>query len=143
MSAMEHRNTLMVLRRARDLITPARHWCKGDYRRVVGDTRQWCAVGAVQHASDRGCFVVAATFALGNALPPHEDSVENFNDFSGTTHADVLALFDRAIAETKRYIAGRELATVPVASEPEPAPEAEPEPAPIPEAEPEPELVEV
>lgn len=90
---------------ARALIDTPAKWGKGDFRDCL------CLADAVQsitvpkgslesveevqrHAALRG--------ALLKALPSGEyDYLYQFNDAQATTHADVMALFDRAIEAAK------------------------------------------
>ena len=79
---------------ARALIDTPEKWGKGDGRKCM------CAVDA--------CFAVydaQAAYALDNATPAGFGGgkaklrpAADFNDHPDTTHADILALFDRAIA---------------------------------------------
>ena len=83
--------------------TPAK-WVRGDYRDTV--TGCMCAIGSVARAMELSPGKVeASTFegkALALALPEgwERDTVAivEFNDDPTTTHADVMAMFDRAIA---------------------------------------------
>jgi hypothetical protein len=98
-----------ILRDARTLIAEPEHWCQGafakrsDGRQVFPgdwDAAQWCAVGAVYRAA--GSLVswtavpLAVRVALTDAAETTNGSVVEFND--NGTHADVLALYDAAIA---------------------------------------------
>lgn len=67
----------------------------------------WCASGALRAAlavarrenpAERDCFIEADR-ALRLAVPPEVKlrSYVTFNDMPGTTQADIVALFDRAI----------------------------------------------
>ena len=64
-------------------------------------TTCWCAVGAVEAATGYAVIepnTALAVRALERVMPRREGSVPSFNDAPTTTHADILALFDRAIA---------------------------------------------
>lgn len=86
---------------AKALIDTPEKWTKNYFRT---DNGCYCAVGAMDAATrpdptfDRGD---AAHAALRASLPEGEKSITGFNDRSSTTHADVMALFDRAIAATE------------------------------------------
>lgn len=100
-------NTVEILRAARALIENPANWTKEHLARDLddssvlpssGDAVCWCAAGAVMRAAsdDAGPAYTLARDELIHALPEGHTSLVNFNDDSG--HADVLALFDRAIA---------------------------------------------
>lgn len=89
---------LQILLQARALISDPDNWIQGkEY-----DLKGFCAFGAVRHASeydDNVCWKVMAY--LKRELPRRWvffrwRSVAQYND--NKTHADVMALFDRAIA---------------------------------------------
>ncbi len=77
------------------------------------DERNWCGYGAMDisatgHVSRCAVMTVATITqpderqlrcldALKEHLPAGFDSIADFNDEPSTTHADILALFDRAI----------------------------------------------
>lgn len=88
---------------------PAR-WCKGVYARdqygIEVDSRSehactWCALGAVRafaDSPDSSWPFYGAASALNRATPEGYDGVHEFNDREETTHADIMAVYDRAIA---------------------------------------------
>lgn len=83
--------TAEVLREARALIDTPEKWTKG-YR-----GERLCAVAAIASAAPRDWL--PAKYALNRALGREESVVlYRWNDDPATTHADVLAAFDRAIA---------------------------------------------
>jgi hypothetical protein len=97
-----------ILRAARERIATPERWNQGWFAadaagREVSSVSpiacSWCALGAVYATSGgaRGADVEALLIA---ALPAEcsAGDVGYFNDLPATTHADVLALFDRAIA---------------------------------------------
>ena len=97
------RDILKVMRKR--LEAPER-WAKGSFSlNAVGelvlprskDAICWCLLGAVYrdvpHAAWEPCVQ-----ALTDALPPEGRNLTWFNDEPGTTHADIMALFDRALA---------------------------------------------
>lgn len=90
---MTLRNDLIA---ARALIDTPEKWCKG-----IHPTRK-CAMYAVEAVTGNGDRFAACGDALGNAIPTSKlkdcgHSVVLFNDAPFTTHADIMALFDRAI----------------------------------------------
>jgi len=59
----------------------------------------WCALGGIYANSRQRAAHDAAVVALMDAMPPGAGhDVAAFNDATTTTQADVLALYDRAIA---------------------------------------------
>lgn len=89
-----------VLRQARAIIEAEENWAKGAYH--TRDDRR-CAVGALHAASRRHGGSVGAKahrFLLAVARSRGFDHVESMNDRS--THAEVLAAFDLAIASAQR-----------------------------------------
>lgn len=103
--------TARVLREARKLIERPEAWTRGAFARssaqwpVASDDAEaacWCIHGAINRISRIACRedgAMDAKIALRNALPA---SIALFNDDPSTTHADVLAAFDRAIAAEDR-----------------------------------------
>lgn len=87
---------------ARELIADESRWTRGDYQ--IGDA--FCAVGACGWVASGGLDEVEVGpvyEALRVALPESFARagiapVQTFNDDPETSHAEVLALFDRAIA---------------------------------------------
>lgn len=61
----------------------------------------FCAIGAIQRAADPEIHVRAVDY-LSAALPTGQLGVALYNDSPHTTKADILALFDRAIAAAYR-----------------------------------------
>jgi hypothetical protein len=112
--------TSEVLRAARELVATPERWIKGHYAgyrnpvslRVTclspGDVRSancFCATGALLHLDGlRDDAYKAASAALEQSLPRTPTglgrwNLERYNDLRQTTHADILALYDRAITE--------------------------------------------
>lgn len=91
--------TLERLERGRAWLADPGQWRKGA-RGYVGES-PCCAIGALgeRRLGD------AAENALLEALPAGECSVINYNDRPSTTHADILALYDRAIAAERPRVA--------------------------------------
>lgn len=91
-----------VLVAARALIDTPEKWTKGSMGRTASgacvvashrDACRWCAIGAVIRVDGSVGYRAwdALDAASGSAAPM-------FNDAPSTTHADVMNLFDRAIA---------------------------------------------
>lgn len=89
-----------IILKARELLSDPKRWCKGDLRRQG----RVCVVGAICDAAgivdfSRHNASPVAEMALCRAmaaLPVGFRAVPTFNDDPTTTHADVLALLDRA-----------------------------------------------
>lgn len=92
----------LVLGRAR--VAEATCWTKAPSQ---GHRGKWCAGLSVAPDEDDvfDDAGVAAWNALAMALPFGAKSVPDFNDANTTTHADILALFDRAIEQRRKEIA--------------------------------------
>lgn len=82
---------------ARALIDTPEKWGKGKYEVSSGC---YCAMGALGMAGhgDVIMFTDEEASALRAGMPSGYFSITRFNDRPNTTHADILALFDRAIA---------------------------------------------
>ncbi len=99
---------LIVIQRARDLISDEQNWCYGTHARGRGgfpvsvkhpDARRFCAMGALLRAASEVCSTAkdADNLAkdIANMISP-SGSLVFINDHRG--HAAVLSLFDQAIA---------------------------------------------
>lgn len=93
-------NIAQVLRDARALIDTPDKWTKGKFE----NGGCYCALGAVAKVcgfDPRNAWLGemdAVHRALDASLPFGFEATPDFNDHRNTTHADVMALFDRAIA---------------------------------------------
>lgn len=111
---LERTETADILRRARALIVTEDRWCQFVQEDAAG---RMCAVGAIVAAVGRipyadhrrngvydgvGPWSASATQALSAALPRSACSIAEFNNHS--THAEVLAAFERAIALAEESI---------------------------------------
>mgnify|MGYP006346210075 CR=1 FL=1 len=104
-------SVLDALIKARDHISDPAMWYKGGYsddgRTGAEDGFPCCAMGALVWVNpDVGIFCNDAYRPLRDALPAEWTSIPYFNDAPATTHADILALFDRAIAAERAKIGG-------------------------------------
>ena len=95
-----------VLITARERITDPRRWCQGALAKDAFGNRvspvkhnavRWCAAGACDATAG---LMNAQSNAAVNALACelYDKSLVSYNDRPETTHADILALYDRAIA---------------------------------------------
>ncbi len=99
------RRALDVLRRAREGLASRGGWCKDEYDGVGGYAH--CAVGWVREAARSDCIGdrIAGQYLVpelpnGRASWADDHSaILAFNDSLRTRKADVVALFDRAIAK--------------------------------------------
>ena len=111
-SAEAPRSVADVLRAARAKIEQPEHWCRhflaidGDGKMVHWawpEAEAWCSIGAVASVArtpDDDVLSVDAEEILEACLPD-ERGLPRYNDDPRTTHADILALFDRAIAKAE------------------------------------------
>lgn len=89
-----------IILKARELLSDPARWLKGQLRCGT----QVCAVGALCEAlgivdygfASQSPLSEPALLRVIRALPEGYQSVPGFNDADETTHADVLALLDRA-----------------------------------------------
>lgn len=94
---------LSVLEEAREWLDDPERWLQGrlcSENILVTDAGKTCAWGAILRSARGGDAVFEAERVLSVACggDTRIGSVIRFNDDPRTTHADVLALFDRAIA---------------------------------------------
>jgi hypothetical protein len=94
------------LRAAKALIDTPEKWTQGHYAR----DRAGYPAGPRSHLACRFCILGAFIRSAGTEVPayglsdfipkdtPADRSVSSYNDHPSTTHADIMALFDRAIA---------------------------------------------
>lgn len=80
---------------ARALIDTPEKWCKGKMSDGKG---RYCALGACYADQAAGERVLSAIYEVG---VPNSGFLARFNDDPTTTHADVMALFSRAIASAQ------------------------------------------
>lgn len=110
---------LIILKRARELIEKPSNWTRRALARDASDNSvnpedasacSYCTMGSVERASTTSRIGAGrkerrddALEFLREFLPKNAaGSFIRFNDDQGTTHAEILALFDRAIAEAER-----------------------------------------
>lgn len=109
----EAKTVLDVLVAARELISVPERWTRGSYARDI-DGRQrgaksdyatcWCASGAIERVAGDATFFGLQDKAWKALASLSGGSVATFNDDQRTTHADVLELFDRAIADERAKV---------------------------------------
>lgn len=87
--------TAEVLRDAKALIADPDRWIKGRNQMILDGRKCYCSVGAIEAAAQDDSAYTAAWIALHDSLYTWP---AQFNDSPKTTHADVMAAFDRAIA---------------------------------------------
>jgi hypothetical protein len=90
-----------IILKARDLIGHPLYWCQGRFN--YGN--RYCILGAFGQRADNGVECpIEVKRRIARALPAHtpykqmnpERAIMRFNDAPSTTHADILALLDRA-----------------------------------------------
>lgn len=104
---------LEILRAARKRIEAPERWTKGAGARFadgtiaspnrVSEAVSFCCIGALLDGDQRAnteAYVAMASVVPGGLLAP-------FNDAPSTSHSDVLAAFDRAIARLEAQMPGR------------------------------------
>ena len=97
-------STLAVLVRARALIADERHWCQWSFARGWGIpvpprstfARRFCAIGAVKRAA-RELLLTTRNARIALERQTGRE-IERWNDDPRRTHAEVIAVFDDAIA---------------------------------------------
>jgi hypothetical protein len=103
-------STLVVLRRARDMIADQRRWSRGAFARSWFNipvppqsafARRFCAVGAIMRAgrelrlgTQDACFALQAQTGRG---------IEDWNDDPKRSHSDLVAAFDAAIGAVRTF----------------------------------------
>jgi len=97
--------------RARDHISDPAMWYKGAFSKTgsagAKNGQPCCAVGALLWAGpDTERISAGSRNALIDALPDDWNCTASYNDAPTTTHADILALFDRSIAAERAKIGG-------------------------------------
>jgi hypothetical protein len=101
--------TAETLRAAKARIDTPAKWTQGQFARdsndrpcspLNPDATCFCIYGAVSRSvvETRGFSNFDLTIVLKSALPKRVSRADNFNDHPDTSHTDVMAFFDRAIA---------------------------------------------
>ena len=94
-----------ILKQAKEVIRTSDRWTKRMYRDEKGRV---CAIGAVNTVTPMTGATEAdiwrirdlrdeARFALLSVTPPAWDTVPGYNDYPGTSHEDIMRMFDEAI----------------------------------------------
>jgi len=84
-----------TLTEAKQKISEPSRWCKYELFDISG---RCCAVGAIYKTTGENLNAYHnAVDALEKGLPGIYDHVPSYNDRNGTKHADIMALYDRAI----------------------------------------------
>lgn len=96
-----------ILRAARRLIEDPEHWARGAFARnqfgvstgITSPTAcSWCSIGALHKVSDNAEEAkVHLKLAISQLHPSLGGEIADFNDLHSITHAEVLAVFDKAI----------------------------------------------
>jgi len=98
-------NVLMLLIRGREYISDPSRWCQGSFKR--GEAV--CSLGAIYQCADiigesKGSLIwdTAACCGANEALRARMGCIPEFNDTH--SHAEVLAMWDAAIADVMRSL---------------------------------------
>lgn len=90
---------LKCLQDARQRIENPANWHQGDWSNYrYGKAAAWCTWGSVFVVLGSSGEMHGRVMSYLNASTPDGRGAISYNDDPTTTHADVLALFDRAIA---------------------------------------------
>jgi hypothetical protein len=107
---------LLQLQKARERLTPPSAWIKGEFARdsqrrpvhsASAEATCWCSVGALNAALGEVSGGNPNRELSGDVVARHllrsvtRRPIAQFNDSPYTTHEDVLAAFDEAIAMAK------------------------------------------
>jgi hypothetical protein len=97
-----------LIQRAREKLADPKHWTKHTSARDLHnlpvdytdpDACRFCIIGALAASTGKPGEYHAAHKIMSKLVPSHYGRrLSAFNDAENTQHADVLALFDRAIA---------------------------------------------
>jgi len=95
-----------ILRKAKDHISDPAMWFQGNYTASLDD--DWgrlprkdepcCGLGALAYSARGWAILENEKFLLNAARRRGFHAFYDFNDHPNTTHADVMAVFDEAIA---------------------------------------------
>lgn len=97
------------LKAVRSLLSVPERWTKNVYARAgkkrIGPLNDeatcWCVLGAVRRVTklpEDSAYFTVVTSAIAAQLPEGAPRIHKWNDDPSRTHADVLALLDKAIA---------------------------------------------
>lgn len=96
-----------ILKRVRALLSDPARWTQGEMaRNMFGaptdpagpNATCWCLMGAIHHETNDDPFL--AGFAYQILRIQQGQAISEFNDDPTTSHADVMALLDKAIEST-------------------------------------------
>lgn len=102
---------LEILTGARELLSDRGRWTKRSYARderglgcssLAKDAVCWCAAGAILRTAQHDAAIEEAWKLAYDEVPNGVNGFMTYNDRLDTTHADILALFDRAIEKAGR-----------------------------------------
>lgn len=100
-------NIIDILIAAKAKIEKPEHWFQGDYHETSLDgTIKYCAVGALLACNSDGVYdrlVNGADLCLRDAVEEQSGRryVVEYNDADERTHAEIIAIYDRAIELAK------------------------------------------
>lgn len=93
-----------IIKDARDILADPGKWCQGDYSDSDGRV---CLLGALGVAFNGDCeayeyrydALIKAAKLIRSHMPGEVFLVSLFNDDQHTTHADILNVFDKTLAD--------------------------------------------
>ncbi len=111
MNKMDYTNTIEHLKKAKALIASPDKWCQGAYAETAdGNTVQtnsplaekFCSLGAIDRVDNSNRYFAQRAIEYYIATITNSEygktSVGTYNDTTGRTHEEILALFDGTIA---------------------------------------------
>lgn len=105
-----------ILREAREVISDPKCWTKGSFAKTwyganIGSDSPnavaWCSIGAIRKVCRDEEYVQEATVELErttDSMFPEFQCVPEFNDSGNTSHADVMAAFDKTIMRLEEIV---------------------------------------
>ena len=91
--------SLETMDRLIDLLGDENRWCRGQLRSPDG---RYCIAGAMHAVGATRDIKNAVLLAIGQVTGRHHCSIENFNDYSRTTHALVMSVLRQAREKKSR-----------------------------------------
>lgn len=104
---MGNRDAATILREAKRLLRKPQQWTQGDFATWTDGEEAsmcYCANGALLAVTDGTCNLITSGASLHLSLAARArgfETASKFNDAPGRKHAEVLALFDEAIARAE------------------------------------------
>jgi len=99
----------LILKRVRALLSDPARWTQGEMaRNMFGaptdpagpNATCWCLMGAIQRETNDDPFLAGSVYQILRTQLQGQ-SVSDFNDSRATTHADIMAVLDKAIESSE------------------------------------------